>query len=61
MEDIMDILHVTKKGKMMNTLENFHIYKKTRANNQINDKGIFRQNVIFDTIIRRNAGRGQPA
>ena len=57
----MDVLHVTKKDKMMNTLENFHIYKETRANNQINDKGIFRQNVISDTIIRTDAGRGQPA
>ena len=46
---------------MMNTLENLHIYKETRANNQINDKGKFRQNVIFDTIIRRDVGRGKPA
>jgi hypothetical protein len=26
MEDIKEILHVTKKGGIMNTLEKFHIY-----------------------------------
>ena len=46
---------------MRNTLENFHIYKETRANNKVKDKGIFRQNVIFDTILRRDAVREQPA
>lgn len=29
MENIMDILHITNKGKMMNTLERFHIYNET--------------------------------
>ena len=56
----MKILHINKKGKMMNTLENFYVYKETKANNQINDKGIFRHNIIFDTIIHRDTGRGQP-
>jgi len=26
MEDIMEVVHVTKKGKMMDTLEGFHTY-----------------------------------
>ena len=30
MEDIMKILHIEKKGKMMNTLEDFYIYKETK-------------------------------
>jgi hypothetical protein len=30
MEDIMDVVHITKKGRMMNALENFHIYKETK-------------------------------
>ncbi len=46
----MKILHI-KKGKKMNTLEKFYIYKETKAYNQINDKVIFRHNIIFDTII----------
>ena len=55
MEDVMKILHINKKGKIMNTLENLYIYiyKETKENNQINDKGIFRHNIIFDTIIHR--------
>ena len=35
---IMDILYVIKKGKMMDTLEKFHIYNLTKLSNQINDK-----------------------
>jgi len=35
MEDIMQVIHVAKKGKMLDTLESFHIYKETRAGNQI--------------------------
>ena len=56
----MKILHINKKGKMMNTLENFYIYKEIKANNQINDKGIFRHNIKFDILIHRDTGRGQP-
>jgi len=29
MEDIMEILYITGKGNMMNTLERFHIYNET--------------------------------
>ena len=47
----MDILYVTKKGKLMNTLERFHIYDETKRNNQINDKNTVHQNIIFDMII----------
>jgi hypothetical protein len=40
----MDILHITNKGKMMNNLERFHIYKETKIYNQINDKCTVRFN-----------------
>jgi hypothetical protein len=33
MEDIMDIVHVTNKGKIMDTLERHYIYKETKSNN----------------------------
>ena len=36
MEDIMKVFHVAKKGKMLDTLGSFYIYKETRAGNQIN-------------------------
>jgi hypothetical protein len=29
MDNIMSILHITKKGKMMDTLERFYIYNET--------------------------------
>ena len=60
MKDIMEVLHIKKKGNMMNTLERFHICNKTKIDNQINDKGTVKQNIIFDTIIRRSSGRGHP-
>jgi len=57
MGDIMEILHITKKGSMMNTLERFHIYNITRLDNQINDKCTVAYNAIFDTIIYKNSYR----
>jgi hypothetical protein len=38
MENIMDIIHVTGKGKMMTTTEKFYIYRETKLNSQINGK-----------------------
>jgi hypothetical protein len=38
LERTMSILHTTKKGKMLNTVEKFDIYKETNTNNQLNDK-----------------------
>jgi len=35
---------------MMYTLEGFHIYKETKAGNQINDRLTVRENEIFETI-----------
>jgi len=30
METIMEVVHVIKKGKMLDTLEGFHIYKEPK-------------------------------
>jgi hypothetical protein len=49
----MEILHVTKKGNKMNTLENV-----MSLDNQINDKGVGKYNVIFDTLIQNSSYRG---
>jgi hypothetical protein len=38
MEDIMNIVHIEKKGKMLDTLEKYYIYKETKMGTQINDK-----------------------
>jgi hypothetical protein len=34
MQDIMEILFITKKGSMMNTLEMFHIHNEKGLDNQ---------------------------
>jgi len=48
----MDIINTTSKGKMLNTLEKFYIYKETSINNQINDKCTVKPNVIINTLIQ---------
>jgi len=55
MEYIMEILRVNKKGNKKNTLEKFHMYNVTRLDNQINDKGTVKYNVIFITLIQNNS------
>ena len=61
MEDIMEVVHVTKKGKTIATLEGFHIYKETKAGNQINDRLTVRENAIFETIVQEEPCRGRAA
>jgi hypothetical protein len=33
MEEIMDSIHFTSKGRLMNTLEKFYIFRETQLNN----------------------------
>ena len=47
----MEIVHLTGKGKKLDALESFHIYKETKTGNQINDKLAVRGNEIFETIV----------
>jgi hypothetical protein len=44
-EETMDIIHTTEKGRMLNVIE-------TVINNQLNDRSTVAHNVIFDTILR---------
>ena len=57
----MEIVHVLKKGKMMDTLECFHVYKETKAGNQINDRLMAKENAIFKTIIQDDPYKGRSA
>ena len=52
MEDIVDTVHITSKGKMMDTLEKYYIFRETKLNNQINNKLAIKRNIIFDTTVR---------
>ena len=55
--DIMEILHITKKGRTMDTIERYHIYKETKNGTQINDKNTEKPNRIYETIIQGEADR----
>jgi hypothetical protein len=48
--ETMKILHTINKGKMMNTLENLHICRETKHENEINDRNIVTKNILFDAI-----------
>jgi len=52
MDDIMKVIHITGKGRMLNTLESFHIYKETKAGNQINDRLTTKDNKIFEATLQ---------
>jgi hypothetical protein len=58
MEDIMDIVHITNKGKIMDTLERYYMYKETKSINQINDKLTVKSSAIFETLIHKAPYRG---
>jgi hypothetical protein len=59
-EEIMDTIHFTNTGRLMNTLEKFYIFHETKSNNQINDKLTVKPNIIFDTIVQQDPHRGIP-
>jgi hypothetical protein len=49
-EDTLDILHIEKKGPLMNTLKRFHIYKLSQENMQLSDTYTDIHNPIFNLI-----------
>jgi hypothetical protein len=58
-EDIMEVLYKTNKGKLMDTMERYYIYKEMQMNNQINDRNTAKPNIIFDTLVHENASRAR--
>lgn len=58
MEDIVEILHIPRKGDIMNIPDRLHIYNEAKLDNQISDKCTVKYKVIFDTVIHRNSHRG---
>ena len=38
MESIMETVHITSKGRMMDIFERYYIFRETKLNSQINDK-----------------------
>jgi hypothetical protein len=52
MNDIIDIVQVAKKGRMLDTLEKFYIYKETKHRSQMNSKLTIQFNPIFDALVK---------
>jgi len=61
MENIMEATYVTNKGKLMDTLERFYIYRETKINNQINDKLTIKPTIVFQTVLQKDSHRGLTA
>jgi hypothetical protein len=51
MEDIMNVIHLRKKGSHLNTMEKFCIYTETKMDNRLNDKNTVSYNKIFKTVL----------
>ena len=58
MNDIMDTLFFTKKGRLMDAVESFFIFRETKLDNQLNDKLTVKQNIIFETAVREDPTEG---
>jgi hypothetical protein len=48
----MDTLHAANKGKRLDALEKFYIYKEMQSGNQINDKLTVQSKPIFQALLR---------
>jgi hypothetical protein len=46
----MKILHIAKKGQILNALERFEIYKLTKLGLQLNDIHTITYNPIYEVI-----------
>jgi hypothetical protein len=58
MENTIDIIRITSKGKIMDTIEKYYIYRETKLNKQINDKLTVQPNIIFETLVRQDPHGG---
>jgi hypothetical protein len=57
MNEIMEVIHVTKKSRMLDTLEEFYIYRETTYGTQINDKLTIQFNLIFEALVQHSPHR----
>jgi len=60
MKKIIESIHITSKGQMMDIVEKFCIFHETKLNNQINNRLTVKPNIIFDTIVCNDPHRGLP-
>jgi hypothetical protein len=50
MVDTMDVIRISNKGKYLNTLEKYYIYKISRKGLHMNDMNINEHNPIFEVL-----------
>jgi hypothetical protein len=50
-----DIMNIEKKGKMLDTLEKYYIYKETKMGTQINDKITVQAKPIFEALVENKS------
>jgi hypothetical protein len=56
-EETLDVLHVQRKGKMINTLESFSIYEAYKQGIQLNEAAIEPYNPIYEIIIKNQTNK----
>jgi hypothetical protein len=56
-EETLDVLHVQRKGSMMNTLESYHIYEAYKRGIHLNEALIDSYNPIFEIIIKNQPNK----
>jgi len=54
----MDVVHIASKGRMLDNLERFYIYREIQLGTQINDNLTVQSNPIFEALIQNNPHRG---
>jgi hypothetical protein len=61
MEQTLEVLHLQHKGRMMNTLESYHIYEAHKQGLQLNEALIEPYNPIFEIITKNRVNCNSPA
>ena len=56
-DDTMEISHTTNKGPSMDTIQIYHIYKRTKNCNQITDNNTVKPNKVYDVVIHGETDR----
>jgi hypothetical protein len=51
-ENTMDVLKVENKGKLLDVLERFYIYKANRRKQSMNEQYITDRNVLFEILLK---------
>ena len=52
MNEIMEVIHVAKKVRMLDTLEKFYIYKETKCGIQISDKLTIQSKTVSEVLFQ---------